>query len=200
MKKILFLMALLGSAALTATAQQTKFTDLFREIQPKEIKGDVFTRTFDDWSVVTAGPKDSFNSMVASWGGWGILMSKPVAWLFLSADRYTLEKIRESKTYTLTYFPDGYKDQLLEFGNKSGRDTDKMRQTKLHPIATPSGTMAYEEANLIIELQLEEITTVNSRDFQSEESQKFTEERFQAVGDYHKIVVGYITHVWEKKD
>lgn len=175
------------------------FSELFQAVSPTEIKDNVFKLVGQDYTVITAGKEESFNSMTASYGGWGQLFEKPVTWCFLRANRYTLEVMKKEQTYTMSYFDDQYKDQVIFLGSKSGRDTDKMKEITLTKVSTPSGDITYKEARLIIECKLIEITTVDSKDFYLEENKKFVEDAFKETKDYHKIVFGEITNVWIKK-
>ena len=176
------------------------FSELFKTIDVTEIQGDVFTLVNKDYSVLTAGNPSHFNSMVASWGGWGILFNNPAAFSFLRSNRYTLELINKEQRYTMTFFYDEYKNDIMPFGQQSGRDSDeKMRNTKLTSVQTPSGNMAYKEAKLIIECKLISVTTVSPNDFLVEENKKFVVDAHAQTKAYHKIVFGEITNVWERK-
>lgn len=177
------------------------FEDLFQSIEPTEIKENVFKLVGQDFSVITAGQDSSFNSMTASYGGWGQLLEKPVAWCILNANRYTLEFIKKEKTYTMSYFPDQFKEQVVAFGKKSGRNSDKMHETQFTSVKTPDGNLSYKEAKLIIECKLMEITTTNPADFYSEEGKAFIEKGKQDGNgkEYHKLVFGEITKVWVRK-
>jgi flavin reductase (DIM6/NTAB) family NADH-FMN oxidoreductase RutF len=175
------------------------FEELFTGISPEEITDNVFKLVGKDFTVITAGKEAHFNSMTASWGGVGILFNKPVAWCFLRANRYTLEIIKKEHTYTLSYFPDEYKEQVLFFGSKSGRDTDKMKETTLTPVQTPSGNTTYKEARLVLECELSELTTVSPDDFYSQEAKDFIQGGFDEAKEFHKLVFGDITQVWIRK-
>ncbi|MDR0575340.1 MAG: flavin reductase [Tannerella sp.] len=179
--------------------QARSFQELFKSIEAKDIPGDVFTLVGSDFTVITAGTASHYNSMVASWGGMGILFSKPATWCFLRANRYTLEFMRKEQAYTMAYFDDEYKDDIMLFGTKSGRDSDKMKESKLSSVQTPSGNMAYKEAKLIIECKLTEVTTVSPDDFYLEEGRNFVMDAHKEANDYHKIVFGEITNVWVRK-
>ncbi len=87
----------------------------------------------------------------------------------------------------------------MEFGMKSGKDSDKMSVTKLNKIATPSGKMAYREAFMVIECDLAQAQTVTMDEVFNKDSKKFYEEAYDSVGSYHKIVVGNISHIWVRK-
>ncbi|MDR2917208.1 MAG: flavin reductase [Tannerella sp.] len=179
--------------------QTRSFDELFKSIEAKNMPGDVFTLVGSDYTVITAGNPSLYNSMVAGWGGMGILFNKPATWCMLRANRYTLEVMRNEKTYTMSYFDDTYKDDIMLFGTKSGRDSDKMKESKLSSVQTPSGNMTYKEAKLIIECKLTEVTTVSPNDFYSEEGRQFVVDAYEEVKDYHKIVFGEITNVWVRK-
>jgi flavin reductase (DIM6/NTAB) family NADH-FMN oxidoreductase RutF len=172
---------------------------LFEEIAPDALTDNIFKLVGADITVITAGAIPNQNSMAASWGGFGIIFNRPAAWLFLRANRYTLEKIRAEKKFTLTYFAPEYKNDVLFFGSKTGRGTDKMKESKLTPLAAPSGLPAYREARLIFECELVQITTVAPDDFALDEGKKFVEEGFADAGAYHKLVTAAITKVWRRK-
>jgi flavin reductase (DIM6/NTAB) family NADH-FMN oxidoreductase RutF len=179
--------------------QSRSFSDLFKAIDIKDVEEDVFTLVNKNFTVLTAGNPQHYNSMVASWGGWGILFDKPVTWCFLRSNRYTLELMRNEQTYAMVYFDDEYKNDIMLFGTKSGKDTDKMKESKLTPVQTPDGNVVYKEAKLIIECKLFEVTTVSPNDFQTEDARKFVVDAHAETNDYHKIVFGEITNVWARK-
>jgi flavin reductase (DIM6/NTAB) family NADH-FMN oxidoreductase RutF len=173
------------------------FAELFKTLDTQAIPSDVFTLISKDCAVITAGTPSRYNSMVAGWGGWGVLFSRPAAFLMLRSNRYTLDLIRQEQRYTMTFFDDTYKDDFMLFGQSSGRDSDeKMRATKLTAVQTPTGNMTFKEAKLIIECKLVQVTTVSPNDFYTEESKTFIEKAYAETHDYHKLVFGEITYVW----
>jgi len=178
--------------------KEMNFDQLFKQISAEEIGDNVFTLVGKNL-VITAGKEDHYNSMTSSLGGLGILFKKPTTWCILRADRYTLEMIQKEQTYTLSYFPNEYKKQLLFLGSKSGRESDKMKEVELTSVQTPSGDMSFKEARLIIECKLTEITTTNPNDFYSQEAKDWINEAYKEPNDYRKLVFGEITHVWVKK-
>lgn len=169
----------------------------FVSVAPEDFNENIFNLVGKDWTVITAGEKP--NSMVASWGGAGIMFNKPVTWCFLRANRYTLEKIKETGFYTMCYFPEEYKGDIMPFGIKSGRNTDKMAQTKLTPMLTPAGAPAYEEAKIIIECKLIAAPTVSKDEFYTQEGKEFLQGGYDEAKDWHKLVYGEITRIYIKK-
>ena len=181
--------------------KELNFDQLFKQITPEEMcdNNNILTLLGKDFYAVTAGKQEHYNSMVGSGGGFGILMRKPTIWGGFRTDRYTLELIQKEQTYTLTFFPEEYKKQLLYLGSKSGRDNDKMKEVELTSVQTPSGNMSYKEAKLIIECRLTQITTPNPNDFYSQDAKDFINEAYKDENDYRKYVFGEITNVWAKK-
>jgi flavin reductase (DIM6/NTAB) family NADH-FMN oxidoreductase RutF len=182
--------------------KEMNFNQLFKQISPEEICDNVFVllgKLVGKDTVITAGKEDHYNSMTGSVSGLRILFKKPTAWCFFRADRYTLEIIQKEQTYTLSYFPNEYKDKMLFLGSKSGRDSEKMKEVELTSVQTPSGDMSFKEARLIMECKLTQITTPNPSDFYSQEAKDYINEAYKNANDYRKYVFGEIAHAWVKK-
>ena len=179
--------------------KEMDFDQLFKQISPEEICDNVFTLVGKDFPVITAGKEDHYNSMIGSGGGLGMLFKKPTTWCILRADRYTLEMIQKEQTYTLSYFPNEYKEQMLFLGSESGRDSEKMKEVELTSVQTPSGDMSFKEARLIIECKLTAVTTANPNDFYTQEAKDAINEAYKEANVYRKFVFGEITHVWIRK-
>ena len=177
--------------------ERQRFNYAYEAVSANDFNENIFNLVGKDFTVITAGEKP--NSMVASWGGVGIMFNKPVTWNFLRANRFTLEKMRETGTFTMCYFPDQYKGDIMQFGTKSGRNTDKMAQTKLTPMDTPDGYPAYKEAKIIIECKLIAASTVSKDEFYTEEAKTFLQEGFDDAKDWHKLVYGEITNIYIRK-
>jgi len=159
----------------------------------------VFTLVGKDFTVITAGKADHFNSMIGSGGGLGMLFMKPTTWCILRADRYTLELIQKVQTYTMSYFSNEFKERMLFLGSKSGRDSEKMKEVELTSVQTPSGDMSFKEARLILECKLTALTIANPDDFYTQETKDYINEAYQEANVYRKLAFGEITRVWMKK-
>ena len=104
-----------------------------------EFKTDIFSVFDKGWALLTAGDKDTFNTMTVSWGGMGTLWGKPVVTVYVRQSRYTLEFLQNNDYFTLSMFPEEYKKDLGILGSKSGRDGDKVALTGLTPKALERG-------------------------------------------------------------
>jgi flavin reductase (DIM6/NTAB) family NADH-FMN oxidoreductase RutF len=180
-------------------AKELNFSQLFKQISPEDITDNVFKLVGKVFPVITAGKDELYNSMTASGGGLGMLFKKPTTWCILQATRYTLELIQKEQMYTISYFPDEFKKQILFLGSKSGRNSEKMKEVKLTSVQTPSGNITFKEAGLIFECKLTQITMPHPGDFYSQEAKDYLSEAYKEESDYRKYVFGEITYVWVKK-
>ena len=178
--------------------KEMSFDQLFKQVSPEVIGNlfNIFTLVGKDFYAITAGKEDHYNSMIGSGGGFGLLFKKPATWCVLRADRYTLELMLKEQTYTMSYFPNEYREQMLFLGSKSGRNSGKMKEARLTSVQTPFKNMSFKEAGLIIECRLTQITTPLLDDFYSQESKDYINGAYKMPSDYRKYVFGEITHAW----
>lgn len=99
-----------------------------------EFKADVFGIYDKEWALLTAGTKENYNTMTISWGGMGTLWSKPVVTVYVKPIRYTHRFMEENDYFTVSFFPEQYRNALLLLGTKSGRDGDKVAEAGLEPV------------------------------------------------------------------
>ena len=138
-----------------------------KELNVKQLPDNFFTTIGKEWMLVTAGTKEHFNTMTASWGCVGWLWNKPVAVIFIRPERIC--------------------------GSRSGRDTDKMALTGLKPIATPSGNVTFEQARLTLECRKLYKNRMSPDSFlDSNIAQWYGEGK----GGYHDIYILEIAHAY----
>ena len=115
-----------------------------------EFTTDVFSVFDRKWALLTAGDKDSFNTMTISWGGLGTLWGRPVASVYVRQSRYTHAFLDENDYFTVSFYPEEHRKTLGVLGSRSGRDMDKMHDSGLTPAAAgPSMTFAAAECTLV---------------------------------------------------
>ena len=90
-----------------------------------EFTTDVFSVFDKKWALLTAGNKDKFNTMTVSWGGLGTIWGKSVATVYVRTSRYTHEFMDDNEYFTVSFYPEEYRNVLSVMGSKSGRDIDK---------------------------------------------------------------------------
>ena len=138
-----------------ATAAGISFGKEERTMKKTELKTLANENAFDligkEWMLVTAGTKEKFNTMTASWGGIGWLWNRPVAFAFVRPERYTHEFMERDPRFTLSFFKDGWKEALKFCGSKSGRDFDKCKETGLAGVELATGAVAFAQARLVLD-------------------------------------------------
>lgn len=122
-----------------------------KEIDLKELKFNPMTLIGKEWMLVSAGNEKSFNTMTAQWGHLGAIWNgdMPTSVIYIRPQRYTREFIDREKYYTLSFFDQSYKRDLLYLGTHSGRDEDKLSKTHITP-AFADDTVYFNEAKLVL--------------------------------------------------
>lgn len=163
------------------------------KIHIKDLKESA-TSLFDDrWCLITAGTKEGYNTMTASWGAMGQLWGKAVSFIFIRPQRYTKEFVDKNDIFTLSFFPEEYKKALAFCGKYSGRDYDKAKETGLTPIEI-DGSMSFEESNIIIVCKKIAQQGIDPKGFidSSIDSASYPDK------DYHTMYVGEIIACYKK--
>lgn len=121
----------------------------FREIRPEEIDKNIFKLIGNEWMLITAGNGSKLNTMTASWGGFGVMWNKNVAFIVIRQSRYTKEFVDKSDSFSLTFFDKNFKKQLGYLGSVSGRDEDKITKLDL-PVEYSDETPYFANANMAV--------------------------------------------------
>lgn len=162
----------------------------FIEVKPEQLQWNPFTKIGKEWMLVTAGTKEKFNTMTASWGGAGVLWGKNVATAYIRPQRYTKEFVDAEELFTLTFFGDQCREALNLCGKLSGRDCDKVGQAGLTPYFT-DGTVSFEEADTILVCRKLYADTIKPECFLSQEDDC----KWYEAKDYHTMYIAEIVKV-----
>ncbi len=166
----------------------------FTETSAKELDGfNTFSQIGEKWMLITAGNKEKFNTMTASWGMMGILWNKDVATAFVRPQRYTFEFLEKNDYYTLSFFESKYKKQLSYCGRNSGRNVDKIKETGLTPIFDEQAPY-FKEASTVFICKKIYGQFISPEGFIDIDLDKNYENK-----DYHKMYVGEIIKCLEEK-
>ena len=136
-----------------------------KAIEPSLVKDNFIEIIGKEWMLVSAGDKDKFNMMTASWGGVGFLWNKPVVFVFIRPERYTREFVDAKGAFTLSFLGEEHKTAHKICGAKSGRDIDKVAATGLTPYFTDLGNPCFEESRLTLECKTLYVTKMDKDHF-----------------------------------
>ncbi len=120
----------------------------FKEVNIKDLDENFIKIVSDEWMLISAGNKEKFNMMTASWGFFGEMWSKDVAVAVIRPQRYTNEFIDKEDYFSLSFYGDN-KEIHKVCGSKSGRDVNKAEETGLTPVFD-NNTVYFEEARLVV--------------------------------------------------
>lgn len=178
-----------------------------REVPPRELGGNPFDMIGRGWMLVTAGTMGSWNTMTASWGGFGVLWNKDVVFCFVRPTRHTFSFLEANECFTLSFFGEGMRGALNVCGSRSGRDTDKAAAAGLSPI--PVGASVRGAPGEGAERRVESVTFAEARLAilarklwsQDVEPGRFLApeiEGFYPEKDYHRLFAGEILSCGER--
>jgi len=168
---------------------------MFKEISSYQIPGNVIDLIGKQWMLITAGKKDSFNTMTAAWGGFGFLWNAPVTYIFIRPQRYTFDFVEKFDDYTLCFFNKEYKRILSYCGANSGRDINKVKETGLSVKETEAGNIYFEQAKLVVEC-----SKIYHDDLKPENFKDRLINRNYPNNDYHRMYIGKVMNCWEKSE
>jgi flavin reductase (DIM6/NTAB) family NADH-FMN oxidoreductase RutF len=132
--------------------------------------------------------KDSYNTMTASWGGFGVLWNKNTCFIVVRPSRYTYEFLEKNNTFTLSFFDQSYRSALSFCGSHSGRDCNKAAETGLTAIESRTGSVFFNEARLVIECRKLYYQDINPSNFIDSE----IDTKNYPLKDYHRMYVGEV--------
>lgn len=161
-----------------------------KQIEINEFSENPFKLIGSDWMLITAKKGDKTNMMTASWGGVGILWNKPVATIYVRPQRYTKEFIDNEEYFSLCVLPEEYRQILNYCGTKSGRDEDKIAETKL-TIDESEKAPIFKEARLVLickKLYAQDLTE------QSFIDKSLVEKNYKAK-DFHTMYIAEIEKI-----
>ncbi len=168
----------------------------FIEIKPEEAP----FNPFSDWSkyvLVTAGTVEKCNTLLVTWGAFGVMWRRKTATVYIRQSRYTKTILDSQDYFTLSCLPEEYKPQMSYMGRHSGRDEDKYKNSGLHPVDL-DGAAAIEEADLVFvcrKIYTHEMTEDHYTDHDVYEDHNSG----RMAGNNHSLYMGEIVKVYQKQ-
>lgn len=113
----------------------------------------IFELFKQQWALVTAGNIEKYNACTVSWGSFGTLWTRlgddngSTVTVYIHPGRYTLDFMKESDTFTVSFFPQEYRKALGYMGSHSGRNEDKAIAAGLTPV-TIEDSVTFKEASM----------------------------------------------------
>lgn len=165
----------------------------FKEITPNQIEKNTFSLIGDEWMLITAQKDNKVNTMTASWGGFGVMWNKNVAYIVIRPQRYTKEFVDNSNYFSLTFFDNNFKKALGYLGSVSGKDEDKISKSGL-TVDFIDNVPYFKEANLVLVCR-----KIFSTDYKEENFIDIdTMNNIYSSKDFHTLYIAEIEKVYSK--
>lgn len=147
----------------------------------------------NDWMLLTSGDfqKNHFNSMTIAWGSIGCMWNKPFIQVVVRPTRYTFEFMEKYDSFTCCVFPEKYKSSLTLLGTKSGRNSEKIKESGLTIIKSEIvSAPSFKEAELIFECRKIYFDNIKPTNFIDDAiDQNYSNK------DYHQVYFGQIVNI-----
>jgi flavin reductase (DIM6/NTAB) family NADH-FMN oxidoreductase RutF len=134
---------------------------------------------------------NDFNTMTIGWGSIGTMWNRPFVMVAVRPTRYTYEFFERYQDFTVSAFPSEFRKDLTYLGTHSGRDGNKLKQTRLTPIASAKvKSPGFEQAELVIECK-----NIYYSDF---DPAHFLDPKIDLnypAKDYHRVFYGEIVNI-----
>lgn len=114
-----------------------------------EAKYDVFQKFHKQLAVLTCGEGEDFRCMTIGWGMMGNVWGHPGSALtvYVQPGRHTFGYMQDREYFTVCFFPEECRPDVMTLGTHSGRDGDKVALTSLTPKPLEHG-VGFEQAEL----------------------------------------------------
>ena len=166
---------------------------MFRDICVRDFKENIIELISKEYMLITAGNKDGYNMMTASWGFMGEMWGEDSVAVVVRPERYTMDFIESSDYFTLTFFGDN-KDIHKVCGSKSGRNVDKTALTGLSPVASDN-YVYFKEARLVLIIKKKYVQPMDKQFL----IDKSIDEKWYQNGGWHNLIIGSIERIYVKE-
>ena len=166
---------------------------MFKEITARELKENLIKKISEEWMLITAGSKEKYNMMTASWGFMGEMWGEDSVAVVVRPERYTMDFIESSDYFTLTFFGDNKVIHKV-CGSKSGRNVDKTALTGLSPVASDN-YVYFKEARLVLIIKKKYVQPMDKQFL----IDKSIDEKWYQNGGWHNLIIGSIERIYVKE-
>lgn len=168
-----------------------------KAIDMKDLKFNPMTLIGKEWMLVSAGNEKSFNTMTAQWGHLGAIWNgdMPTSVIYLRPQRYTRTFVDKENYYTLSFFDEAHKKDLMYLGTHSGRDEDKLAKTSLTPVFSDE-SVYFKEAKMVFVCRKVYRGKLHEESFVDQDILK----KNYPEHDFHYVYIGEIVKAYVNED
>ncbi len=126
-----------------------------REINVFDYAGEILSR-IRKGVILVSKSGEKVNTMIIGWGSIGVEWNKPIFTVYVRTGRYTAELLNNSDSFTVCVPNDNSPKEIISlFGNNSGRNTDKVKESGLTFVPGDAvDSPAIKEFPLVVECKI----------------------------------------------
>lgn len=142
-----------------------------------------------DGCLLTSGSINDYNTMTIGWGMIGTIWRKKTFIVYVKPTRYTYNYMENNDYFTVTFFKEKYKEEMVYLGTKSGRDTNKVKDVNFHPLEIDNG-VTFKEAYCTILCKKYYYTDIDKNNIPEE-----AVDRYYKDNSLHRVYYGEIIKI-----
>lgn len=100
-------------------------------VEPRELFPELLRAFGTRNALLTAGGRETCNTMTIGWCQAGRLWNLPVCTVYVRPERYTDQFMEERDYFTVSVLPESERKTMALCGTRSGRDVDKIKECGL---------------------------------------------------------------------
>jgi flavin reductase (DIM6/NTAB) family NADH-FMN oxidoreductase RutF len=172
----------------------------FKSFEWRDFEENLSKKLAEEWMLISPGRPGRWNTMTASWGGFGHVWNMDAAFVFVRPSRHSYGFMEKEEGFTLSFFDKEQRRILEVCGACSGRDEDKAALAGLTPrgFAAAVGAperLGFEEARLVLSCRKLYAQDLDPGSFVDGAILP----RQYARGDLHRLYVGAIEAAWRRE-
>ena len=119
----------------------------------------------------------------------------PTSVIYLRPQRYTRTFVDKNDYYTISFFDEAYKKDLMYLGTHSGRDEDKLAKTSLTPVFSDE-SVYFKEAKMVFVCRKVYRGKLHEESFVDQDILK----KNYPEHDFHYVYIGEIVKAYVNED
>ncbi len=165
-----------------------------KSIDIHQLAPEVFRMFSVNNALLTAGDRETCNTMTIGWGQLGTIWGLPVCTVYVRPERYTYRFMEEKDSFSVSILAGQARDVARVCGTKSGRDLDKFAACGL-TVAYGAGDTPYVESELVLVCKKLYAQDMSGDHLTDQRPSAFYTEK---MGNWHRCYIGEIVEAYIK--
>lgn len=146
-------------------------------------------------ALLTAGDRETCNTMTIGWCQLGRVWNLPVCTVYVRPERYTYQFVESHDYFTVSVLPETAKKIMALCGTKSGRDLDKIKECGLTLCYGAGDAPFFDEAEWVLvcrKAYVQDLDAACVLDARIHGS-------YGAKGGWHRVYTGVVVEAYQQK-